>query len=192
VALLVGYLANPVVVFIFLTPLVVGTIYSIRIASFRIKDVLAVKNLSVAFSFALSSAFLPYVFEPNLTLALLIFAFLLGKVFINTVVFDVRDVEGDRRAGASTIPAVFGVHATKLILLAVNSALLVWLGWAWLIGAFLPYLPVLLFSIMYGYGYIFLFCRSQGAQKRRSYDFLVDGEFIVVAACAVLVYLLVV
>ena len=191
IALIMGVMENLWTLLIFLTPLGVGIIYSIKLASFRIKDVFGMKNISIAFSWAFSSAFLPYVFMPNLEEGLMVFFFLFIKCFVNTVVFDTRDMEGDEKAGAKTIPVVLGVKKTMFILLVINSFLIPWSILCYLHNFFVPYLPVIALSIIYGYWYIIAFCRGKNRESKYNYDYLVDGEFIILFLFAILIHSLI-
>ncbi len=184
VALLMGIMENLWTMPIFLTPFFVGIVYSIRIHSFRIKDIFGMKNISIAFSWAFSSAFLPYAFNSNMEKAFLIFSFLFIKCFVNTVVFDTRDVKGDRKAGARTIPVVLGVRKTRFILLISNTLLIPWIVACYLQNLFIEYIPVIVFSILYGYWYINAFCDEKNRESAFNYDYLVDGEFIILALFA--------
>jgi len=191
IALIVGALKNMYIVLVFLTPLLIGIIYSIRISSFRIKNIFAMKNVSVAFSWAFSSSFLPYVFYPNISVALMLFIFLFIKCFMDTVVFDIRDIEGDRISGVKTLPVVLGIKRTRNVLLAVNSFLLIWVLVCYLMGIFIPYLPIAIFSTIYGYWYISVFFREENKKGKYDYDYLVDGEFIILAILAAFVHIIV-
>ena len=111
---------------------------------------------------------------------MLIAYFVFNKVFINTVLFDVRDVEGDRLAGAVTIPVSLGIQKTKWFLLGLNSTLLPWTVLAIWQGFFYKYVAILAASIVYGYWYILHLCREE-ATVRKSVDVLVDGEWILIA-----------
>jgi len=182
-ALLIGLIRNIWTLPIFLTPFIVGIVYSIRISSLRIKDLFGMKNISIAFSWAFSSSFLPYVFDGNDEKAFLIFLFLFIKCFVNTVVFDMRDVEGDRKAGARTIPVVLGVKKTRRILMAANSFLIFWTIFSYMQNLFVEYIPVVIFSTLYGYWYINAFSRPE-KESAFNYDYLVDGEFIILAFLA--------
>ncbi|MBC7080906.1 MAG: UbiA family prenyltransferase [Thermoplasmatales archaeon] len=176
-AIILGGIRNKYTIPIFLIPFFMGLIYSIKISSFRLKDLFLAKNLTVSLSWAVSSAFLPYVFGGNFVFAVMIFLFLFIKCFVNTVVFDVRDVEGDRKVNANTLPVVMGVEKTMLILLFINSTLFIWLFLCIQKNFFLEYIPAILFSIIYGYIYILLFCKS--VNKKYNFDYAIDGEFII-------------
>ncbi|MDW7728243.1 MAG: UbiA family prenyltransferase, partial [Candidatus Methanoperedens sp.] len=92
-------------------PLLCGILYSIiwipeRFKYRRLKEIPFVKNLVVAFAWASTPALLPVYSssysESVATLVVIIFFFTL--VFINSILFDLRDVEGDAASGVKTIP----------------------------------------------------------------------------------------
>ncbi len=179
-----SFLQNPLSIFIILFPFCMGIIYSIKISNFRLKDITGIKNIVVALSWTVIGTFLPLAVSfRDFVVILSIFYFFFIKCFINTVVFDVRDIEGDRISGVRTIPVVFGRHKTKNLLLILNSTLIPWLVYSYLSGFFHQYLFVLMFAIAYGYWYILHFCK-EGLKIGKSLDLLVDGEFIPIAMLA--------
>ena len=186
IALLIGLHRNTMTLPVFLIPFLIGLIYSIKIKSFRVKDIFAMKNISVSLSWSLSSSLLPFLFYHNTKMMLMFFLFLFMKVFINTVLFDVRDVEGDEKAGARTIPVVIGKENTKKLLLLMNSILLIWPFLSFKMGFFVMYMPVIFFSIFYGYWYIIEFCKEK--ENKYYFDYLVDGEFIILALLSFLIH----
>lgn len=168
-------------------PLITGIVYSVpffpqRSRFRRLKDIPVVKNLSIAIAWAVPHAFLPAVLAGSLlagmTGAVLLFFFIL--VFINTVLFDMRDVEGDAAAGIRTVPVILGVAGTTRVLLGsgIIAAILVPL-------LSLPLVPgwqtgVLFFGILYGVGYLLWF---QGSHAKNAIcDIVADGQFIVIGA----------
>ncbi|MFC1787393.1 UbiA family prenyltransferase [Halobacteriota archaeon] len=184
VALYLSFLQNPFSIFVILFPFFMGIIYSIKISNFRLKDITGIKNIVVALSWAVLGAFLPLaVFFRGYLLVLLIFYFFFIKCFINTVVFDVRDIEGDIKSGVRTIPAFFGRNKSKNLLLGLNSTLLIWLALSYVLGFFRQYILVLIFCIFYGYLYIMYFCKD-GLKVGNSFDLFVDGEWIIIAILA--------
>ena len=185
-ALSLSFLQNFLATFVILFPFCIGLIYSIKLSNFRLKDILAVKNIVVALPWAVMGTFLPLaVLYTVLTKIMLIFYFFFIRLFINTVLFDVRDIEGDRMSGVRTIPVVFGRQKTKTLLFSLNSTLIPWLVFSYLAGFFHQYLFVLIFAIAYGYGYIIHFCK-EGLIIGKSLDLLVDGEWIpVILLCLV-------
>lgn len=99
------------------------------------------------------------------------------KSCINSILFDVRDIEGDTINRVRTIPVFLGINKTRNLLIFLNSILIPWLIFSHFHGYFHKYLLVLIFAIVYGYWYILHFCRN-GKKAGRSLDLLVDGEFI--------------
>lgn len=146
----------------------------------RLKDIPVMKNLVVAFSWALVCVLIPAVYSESFDAkVLLIIYFMFLKSFINTVLYDVRDVVGDRENGIITIPILLGSEKTLLFLLALNSALLPLLilikGVAGLLIAGM---------IVYGYIYILYFSTKK---KPVSLDLFVDGEWML--ACVFIMML---
>ena len=190
-ALSLSFLQNPLSIFVILFPFCMGVIYSIKIAGFRLKDITGIKNIVVALPWAVIGTFLPLAISfCEFVVILLIFYFFFIKCFINTVIFDIRDIEGDGMSGVKTIPVVFGRQKTKNLLLVLNSTLIPWLAFSYHVGFFHQYLFVLIFAIAYGYGYILHFCK-EGIKIGKSLDLLVDGEWIpVVILCLVMQFVL--
>jgi 4-hydroxybenzoate polyprenyltransferase len=188
-ALTLAFLQNPLSIFVVLFPFFMGIIYSIKISNFRLKDITGIKNIVVALSWAVLGAFIPLAVSfRDYSLILLIFYFFFIKCFINTVIFDVRDIEGDRMSGVRTIPVFFGRYNSKNLLLGLNSTLLIWLALSYVMGFFRQYLLVLIFCIFYGYLYILYFCKD-GLKVGNSFDLFVDGEWIIIAILATAVTL---
>jgi len=183
-ALSISFLQNPFAILIILFPFCIGIVYSIKISNFRLKDITGIKNIVIALSWSVAGTFLPLAVSfCDCILISLIFYFFFTKLFINTVIFDVRDIEGDGMSGVKTIPVVFGRQKTKNLLLVLNSTLIPWLAFSYHAGFFHQYLFVLIFAITYGYWYILHFCKD-GIKRGKSMDLLVDGEWIpVVILC---------
>ncbi len=99
-------------------------------------------------------------------------------MFINTALFDVRDVVGDTLNGVKTIPVVIGIKRTRQVLLILQSLLVVWL--VLFSELFNKYYIILSISMIYGYLYILYFCTTKDHGKM-SWDVLVDGEWILMS-----------
>ena len=179
-SLLLGFLVNVLTMPILLFPLFSGTLYSVKFSKNlpRLKDILGVKNMTIALTWAVIMALLPVfcLVGKKFGLIISIFYFFFLKSLVNTILFDVRDIEGDRISGVRTIPVVFGRQKTKNLLLILNSTLIPWLTFSYRSGFFHQYLFVLIFAIAYGYWYILHFCKLEKIGE--SLDLLVDGEWI--------------
>ncbi len=187
-SVVLGFLESVFTLPILLFPLLVGVLYSVRLSPKipRLKDITGVKNLTIAMSWAFGSTFFPLIYLANkkFVLTILVFYFFFLKSYINSIIFDIRDMEGDRMNGVRTIPVSMGREKTKLLLLILNSTLLLWLVIFW--EYFRNYFYVLFFSITYGYMYIMYFCEAE-AKSGKSLDLLVDGEFILIVTVAMFV-----
>ena len=185
-AVIIGLLYGWQVLLILLFPLLAGIIYSIKITPRipRLKDIFAVKSLIVALSWTVGNTFLPIVgYNVNIMVILLVFYLFFIKSFINTVLFDLMDVEGDRETGTRTIPVVIGKYHTIKLLLVLNSTLLILIYATIMYGLFQTLIIPLIFCIIYGYIYIFYFSRNN---NRLQMDILVDGEWILIVFISLL------
>lgn len=169
------FFAAPLAVPIVFMPILANLLYGSKLLPWipRLKDIPVMKNIIVATSWALVCTLLPSVEISNLPKAtiLLVIYFMMVKVFINTILYDVRDVEGDRAAGVKTIPSLLNTPKTTMVLLVINSSLTAILA---LINQ--PIRSLLMAMILYGYLCIIYF------RKRRSpmiLDLFADGEWMI-------------
>jgi 4-hydroxybenzoate polyprenyltransferase len=181
IALFIGVTSGEIVaIIVLLLPLWVAILYSVRIAPGfrRLKDIYIAKSLSVTIGLVFSTSLLAYIYFQNIYIIFFWVFFLFVKLFINTVLFDVRDIAGDRKLNINTIPAVLGFKKTKYLLIFLNSFLIPWVAVTLYLNFFVALLPVIVFSVFYGYWCIFHFCNSK-KKSSLSYDLLVDGEWMV-------------
>lgn len=113
----------------------------------------------------------------------LVFYFFFIKSFINTVLFDLMDVEGDKLTGAMTIPVVMGASRTIKLLLILNTSLIAIIYLAVTYHLFSVLVIPMIFCIIYGYAYILYF---SGTKNRFQMDIMVDGEWILVVSLSLL------
>jgi len=183
VAITFACLKNIVALLVIVFPLCIGLLYSIKISTVRLKDIPALKNISISISWALVGAFLPLAVESKpFILVALLFYFGFVKCFINTVLFDVRDIDGDSVNGVRTIPVIFGLRKTKSLLLFLNSTLILWLIICLSGRFFHQYVFILILSVFYGYWIILYFCRENKIISK-PIDLFVDGEWVLIAMC---------
>ncbi|NJD51821.1 MAG: prenyltransferase [Candidatus Methanoperedens sp.] len=190
-SLILGFLENIMILPVILLPLFLGMLYSVKLNSDmpRLKDITGVKNISIALSWSVGTTFFPviYLSEKEITSVILIFYLFFLKSFINSVMFDIRDIQGDRESNIRTIPIFLGKDNTKRLLLILNSTLIPWLIFTYYKGLFHRYFPILIGLILYGYWYILHFSRDS-INKGKIMDLLIDGEFIIIAIFALAVY----
>ncbi|MEZ4449906.1 MAG: UbiA family prenyltransferase [Nannocystaceae bacterium] len=171
------------VVLLFGLPLIAGVLYALPLRPAgaryrRIKDVTGLKSLYVAAVWVATAGLLPLALvgaplEASTGLVT-IGAWILARMLINTIYFDMGDLEGDRASGTRTIPVVFGFAWTRRLLLVLNgvAALLLTAGAA--LGVLPPAAHVVNLVTIYAFVYLGL------ADGRRDLGFLcdviVDGE----------------
>jgi 4-hydroxybenzoate polyprenyltransferase len=192
IAILLGFSVNIWAVIVILFPLFAGIIYSVEISHNipRLKNITGMKNVIVVLSWTVGSTFLPTICAyKGIILTALIFSFIFIKIFVNAVIFDIRDIKGDKENNIKTVPVVIGRSKTKKMLFAIHSLLIPWLALSIYWGFFTRYLPVLVFCIIYGYWHIHYFCNTEKIPKFAT-DILVDGEWILVAALCVIITLI--
>ncbi|NLE03247.1 MAG: hypothetical protein GX638_00390, partial [Crenarchaeota archaeon] len=98
ISIILSALESIFALIIVLTPLLVGVVYSVKFSLSipRLKEIVGVKSLTVAFSWALTGALLPATIESVvIEKIILVFSYIFTQLFVNTVLFDALDVKGD-------------------------------------------------------------------------------------------------
>ncbi|MBN2111057.1 MAG: UbiA family prenyltransferase [Methanosarcinaceae archaeon] len=164
-------------------PLVTGYLYTkgLTLGKFklRLKGSMGIKNTVVGLTWGAFIAWIAGASAANMLPTLLVFLFFGTKLFVNSAIYDFRDVKGDFMAGIRTLPVSLGEKRTRILLLCMHlishSTLLFFL-----LKGTIGFEPVILFySLLAGIVTIRNFTRpveveSKDRQKKRL--FLVDGE----------------
>ncbi|VVB88388.1 1,4-dihydroxy-2-naphthoate octaprenyltransferase [uncultured archaeon] len=157
-------------------PVIIGFMYTkgfnIGDYSIKLKQGMGVKNFFVAFTWALTIVFLVYPAE-SLSLFLIFILFFI-KSFINTVIFDFKDVIGDSQAGLKTMPVYFGESKAKLLLQLIQSSFHICLIVLAIFNLIKFEMFVLLYSWICGIIYISLYANSKKTIFR---SIVVHGEW---------------
>lgn len=166
-----------------LFPFVIGFLYTKRIKigsiSIRFKQGLGIKNFIVAFTWAFTIVAFMYNFTENYLQIFWLFIFFFFKSFINTVLFDCKDIEGDSAAGLTTIPVYFGEQRTRVILQFLNS-LFHFIFVAFVRSGLVKFdTIILLYSWVAGFVYIPLFANRTKTIFR---SLIVHGEWTYILA----------
>ncbi len=174
---------------------ILGIFYSIKIIPEnpsrphgfrRLKDIPASKDLFVALAWTMVTVLIPHFSTEervSFFATLTTFLFVFSLVYIRSVLFDIRDIQGDKIIGRETIPIFIGKENTKifLVVLAGLSAtgLLISrnMGWTSSLSHFM------LLSILYTCGYLYLYHKRTISQGL-SCEAVVDGKFILVGGIA--------
>jgi 4-hydroxybenzoate polyprenyltransferase len=183
VSITIGVIDGITVLLIMITPLLIGIIYSVKISPSmpRLKEIVGVKSIAVAFSWAFTGSLLPAAMQsvPAEKIAL-VFMYIFIQLLVNTVIFDTLDIEGDAFSGVKTIPIALGKSKTRKLLLMLNSSLGLWLAYCMFDGIFFACLPALTFGVIYGYVLIWGFLNR--TNKRFYADLFVDGQWLPIIA----------
>jgi len=138
VAVTLSLLGGPLALGVTLIPGLFGVLYAsdwmpdVGSSVRRFKDLLVVNTSMVAFAWAVTLTFLPLAFTGGAfgPTAGIVFGYLFLRSFVDAELPNVGDVAGDREAGVSTIPVVFGVRRTRHVLYAVDLLSLGMVGYA--------------------------------------------------------------
>lgn len=181
-SIVLGFMVDTLTLPVIIFPLAIGILYSVKFSKNlpRLKDITGMKNITIALSWAVVATFLPAIYssEKRTILIILIFYLFSIKSLINSILFDIRDIKGDRENKIRTIPVFLGKNKTIKLLLILNTTLIPWIIFAYFWGFFYKYFSVLIFLILYGYWYILYFSRDF-IKIGKSMDLFVDGEFII-------------
>ncbi|MXR50780.1 prenyltransferase [Halovenus sp. WSH3] len=159
-----------------IVPLAVAVLYSV----FGVKRILLVKNLLVGLSWGMIPLGVGVYYEALFTVDILfLFAFVTTALTIAAVVFDIKDIEGDREEGIRTVPLVVGVARTRHLAAAASALLGVVVVSAVAVGLVHPQYLLLVGYTTYMTGY------SLTARVDRTplfYGLVIDSEQILLAA----------
>jgi 4-hydroxybenzoate polyprenyltransferase len=181
---LLAFLRNPALFAGLLLPLALAVAYSVgskrmrrALGISRLKEGLFIKNLTVSFGWSLIPLLVGLYFMQLPVAAIVLCPFIFLRLLVNTIFFDVRDVEADVAYGVRTIPASLGSGASLKVMdifdlsAALYVALLVLLG-------FLPGFAGLL-VIFTPYSFSYRYISNKSSKYRDSLrDLAADGEYI--------------
>jgi len=114
-------------------PFIIGYVYSKGLTiggySFKLKGSLGSKNIVIGITWGGSIALIISRYNSDIFTISAIFLFFCGKMFINSALYDFKDVKGDLESGIRTLPVCLGEKRTKMLLiascLAIYSAMIV-------------------------------------------------------------------
>src|SRR6056297_2164079 len=162
-----------------LAPIAVITLYSVL----GLKRRLLVKNLLVGIAWGgIPLGVGVYYGVPLDAEILLLTAYVVAMLTIAAVIFDLKDIVGDRHEGIVTVPRVIGTRRTRLY--SAGATVVVTIGvvaaiWASLVPP--RYLVLLAFS---AYVFLYSLCADPDAGPL-FYDLIVDGEHLFLALLVV-------
>lgn len=157
-------------------PLIVAVLYSVV----GLKRILLVKNLLVGASWGLIPLGVGVYYGRLLSAEILFMAgFVTVMITIAAAIFDIKDIEGDRKTGIRTLPVVFGPKVTRRVG-AVSTVLVSTIVVTFVVASVLPNSFVVLLTFT---GYVFCYCFFATPERGPLfYGFVVDGEHVFLAA----------
>jgi 4-hydroxybenzoate polyprenyltransferase len=179
----IGAMIGPMVLITLTIPIILALVYSVRLLPSvpRLKEVVGVKSVLVALSWAFTGSLLPASMQAeNFEMIFLVFTYIFIQLLVNTILFDVQDMKGDLVSGVETIPIRLGTNRNRKLLVMINSFLGSWLIYCLFRGLFLTYMPALIFGVLYGYVVIWVF--SNNNNRRFFAELMVDGEWLPIVA----------
>lgn len=173
-----GALAPTLVVVAF----VGGILYSSEIT--RIKDTFLLNTVLVSTTLSIISVGLPVAFGRTAmdASAVALFGCFLLKFAITVEMCNIPDIMGDRKAGVTTLPIVFGIQRTKIILWFFELVLFIAVFAAVENGTF-PAKSVVIFGIptVYSAGAIYITTQSQSVSEPGIYG---DAQLLLIGLLA--------
>jgi len=179
IGFLIGLLESILAFIVLCAPVMIGVIYSVRISKSipRLKEVVGVKSLVVAASWALTGCLLPDSFsKAKLQVIVIVFVYIFIRIFVGTILCDVLDTKGDLATRVETIPIKLGRNKTKKLLILLNSLGILLPIYCEVTGILIRFVPALIFGIVYGYLAIWFFFKNNC--KRFTAGLILDGEWI--------------
>jgi 4-hydroxy-3-methylbut-2-enyl diphosphate reductase len=131
-------------------------------------------------------AVLPAGVSRSMWAGLITFFFVFTLVFVRSVLYDLRDIQGDQMLGRETIPVAMGMRKTYLTLHLLTAALFGTLFVASYLGILGSVGYLMLLPVLYKAVSIYLF-RSGLLQPRGVlFETLIGGSFILVGVVALI------
>lgn len=164
-------------------PFLTGYLYSkgIKIGklALKLKGGLGIKNIVVGLTWGVFIAGLAGSGCGDLVPIVMVFIFFGVKLFINSAIYDFKDIKGDSLAGIKTLPVSLGARKTRTLLIAMHMLSHLAIGIALIHGA-LAFEPlIILYSFTCGLICIQKFTNPRNEEflsKSMERIFLVDGE----------------
>lgn len=200
---LVSFIASTILLyregltFMAFLPFVTGYVYSKGIPvgnhKLKLKGNFGVKNLIVSFTWGLFIAGIALHMAGDYSALIFVFPFFMIKSFINTVIWDFRDVKGDGAAGIQTLPIWLGETKTRKLLQFMHITLHFWIAVAMLYEYIFPEIAILLISSFAGIINTICWtrpnCEHSDWIRKSLRNTLVNGEFMLAVVLKKLSYL---
>lgn len=173
-----------------LFPFIIGFAYSrgvkIRKDFLKLKSNRGIKNFVVAFTWATNIIIILQYWGIDIFPLLFVWLFFFLKSFINTVIYDFRDVKGDTLAGLHTLPVLIGNKNTRALLYMLHVFVHLQIVIAILLGKVRFDFVILPYSALIGLFYVGFYSTTK-ERNGRLRDIIVDGEWTIAVLLSVLI-----
>lgn len=158
--------------------IVIQTFIGLAYSLFRIKKYFLLKNMLVAIVWGTTVLFVGTYFNTINIFLLSIFAIITLEFFINSVIFDIKDMKGDSACKIRTLPNTLGIKKTLQMCHVINTLSFTFLIFGYILNIF-PQRALLLLPLL---AYVYTYLSLQGKLNRKLYfGLFVDGEYIFTA-----------
>ncbi len=165
-------------IFLYIAILVLGGIlYTVYLKKLTSK-IICFKNLYISFSWALA-VFIPFLYY-SLSFKyffLFFFFFVFFRVILNTIFFDIKDIEEDKKKNLKTLPAITGKRKSLRVLHIINLISFIPI----IIGILIEKVPffVIILVLLYFYSFYYLLeAQKLSSERIRRFSYImVDGEY---------------
>lgn len=169
-----------------ITILVGGVLYTECFKKFT-KNIVGFKSFYVSFIWAALVPFLALYYNLQFSISLfLMFLFVFLRLMVNTIFFDIKDIESDNSRHLKTVPIIMGEKGVLNFLQILNLLSFVPL----VVGVHYKIIPeislVLLIFSLYSFFYLYL-VRSQKTNIQELSYSVVDGEYILWSLVLILI-----
>ncbi len=170
-------------------PFVIGYFYSkgIKVGKFklRLKGSMGGKNIVIGLTWGGTIAIIISQWAKSIITIISVFLFYATKLFINSILYDFKDIKGDTAAGIKTLPVCFGKEKIRKILMILWLLLHLGMMIALLTGCIRTEVIILSYSFFVG-ACIFFCLPSFETQElgigKYAREILIDGESAIALA----------
>lgn len=155
----------------------IGLFYSLFFKKVT-QEIIGFKSFYVSFAYALLVIFLIFYYSSYLNLSVIfVFIFVFLRVLVNTIFFDIKDIESDKKDKLKTIPVFFGKKRTLILLHIINIISFISIVTGVYVGALSFFSLSLIFFYFYSLYYLQEVKNNKINIQNLSYV-IVDGEYL--------------
>jgi 4-hydroxybenzoate polyprenyltransferase len=163
---------------IFMLFMVTGSLLYTILFKNLTKNIIGFKSFYVSLFWASLIILLSFYYESFLGIsAILMFLFVFFRLVVNTVFFDIKDIDSDKLCGLKTLPAYLGKRKVLILIHILNMISFSPL----ILGVYAGFLPPVSLSLLLFYFYTFCYLelvkKDNSNVQKISYA-IVDGEYV--------------